>query len=120
MRATATCVVPVLLPWAVLLLELGRSARGKAGGRVATTLALLAPIGLVALLMMLADVAVDGDVAAALLLLLLAVLMALWLTPSLRGNQWCARELARRGFRLADTVVAASADAAVRMARGRR
>lgn len=45
-------LVPVLLPCAALLLELGRSSRGKGAGRVATTLALLAPIGLVALAML--------------------------------------------------------------------
>jgi hypothetical protein len=45
-------LIPVLLPGAVLLLELGRSSRKRGAGRVATTLALLAPIGLVALAML--------------------------------------------------------------------
>ncbi|QDV38493.1 hypothetical protein [Tautonia plasticadhaerens] len=45
-------LVPVLMPCAVLLLELGRSSRGKGAGRVSTTLALLAPIGLLALAML--------------------------------------------------------------------
>jgi hypothetical protein len=44
-------LVPLLLPGAFLLFELGRSARDQAAGRVATTLALLAPIGLLGLAM---------------------------------------------------------------------
>lgn len=44
-------LVPVLLAGSLLLLELGRSARNARAGRMATTLALLAPIGLVGLAM---------------------------------------------------------------------
>ncbi|MEW4568704.1 hypothetical protein AB1L88_12635 [Tautonia sp. JC769] len=44
-------LVPLLLPGAFLLLELGRSARDQTAGRVVTTLALLAPIGLLGLAM---------------------------------------------------------------------
>lgn len=44
-------LVPLLLPGAFLLFELGRSARDQRAGRVATTLALLAPIGLLGLAM---------------------------------------------------------------------
>ncbi|WP_169978348.1 hypothetical protein [Tautonia rosea] len=45
-------LVPFLLPCAFLVLELGRSARDPRAGRVVTTLALLAPLGLLGLAMM--------------------------------------------------------------------
>ncbi len=62
----------------------------------------------------------SDELAALLGLLLLAGWLVLWLAPAFKGNQWRAGELARRGYRLKDTVAAATAAAAMALARSQR